>query len=441
MAEQTGILGFINRPDVQIFARGLGEILSARGGGRAPDLNKVYSGYMQQMQAEKAMAAQEAMREQLFGQQGVGILSGMTPQQRQMLQHMYQMDPSSAMGIIGQQLFPQGMSPADRYRVVDGGLVDLAADGGPSYVPGIERDAPDPTSLERRAAAAGLQPGTPEYQRFMLQGGAKEPKGPDVKIVKQPDGSFVAVTVGPDGAASSAPVAGPAGEAKPEPGYRMLSPDEARTMGLPEGQSYQVGPDGRVAPIKGPSGGITIGPDGSVQIGGPLREFEAKAGQFALRMNEADKRLTPTEDALLAQGGASLADKAFSEWGSIGNFFTSDEYQAYRAAAQEWIGALLRLDSGAAVPESEFQRYFQTYFVQPGDTPEVARQKREARATAMSGVNAVAPKSITGAAPSPAPEPTPEPTPTPTPTPTPAGDPRFEGMTDDEILKLYGAFQ
>ena len=43
-------------------------------------------------------------------------------------------------------------------------------------------------TLSQRAAAAGLEPGTPEYQQFMLQGG-KAPRG--MRIETRPDGSMV----------------------------------------------------------------------------------------------------------------------------------------------------------------------------------------------------------------------------------------------------------
>ncbi len=65
---------------------------------------------------------------------------------------------------------PQPLSPDDRYKVVGGQLVDLYGANGPEPV---IRDQPaDPiAALRVRAAEAGLKPGTPEYQQFMVSGG------------------------------------------------------------------------------------------------------------------------------------------------------------------------------------------------------------------------------------------------------------------------------
>ena len=74
-----------------------------------------------------------------------------------------------------------------------------------------------------------------------------------------------------------------------------------------------------------------------------------------------------------------------------GNFIKSPEYQAYKAAALEWVAGVLRLDSGAAVPESEFVRYFNTYFFQPGDNKTTRANKMQARKDLMSAIGRIAP--------------------------------------------------
>jgi hypothetical protein len=43
---------------------------------------------------------------------------------------------------------------------------------------------------------------------------------------------------------------------EPDPGYRILTPEEIQSMGLPPGAAYQVGPEGRVSAIGG--GGTTV---------------------------------------------------------------------------------------------------------------------------------------------------------------------------------------
>lgn len=86
-----------------------------------------------------------------------------------------------------------------------------------------------------------------------------------------------------------------------------------------------------------------------------------------------------------------MFDNAMENFGSLGNMLKSSEGQAYKAAALEWIAGILRLDSGAAVPESEFERYFKTYFFIPGDSEQTRENKKAARETAMDALSRIVP--------------------------------------------------
>jgi hypothetical protein len=101
-------------------------------------------------------------------------------------------------------------------------------------------------------------------------------------------------------------------------------------------------------------------------------------------------RMERTEDILNSpelQGYVpSLATTAAARVPGIGNMLVDSQFQKYTQAAREWISGLLRLDSGAAVPETEFARYFQTFFPQPGDDEAVIAQKAEARSWATNSL-------------------------------------------------------
>ena len=71
----------------------------------------------------------------------------------------------------------------------------------------------------------------------------------------------------------------------------------------------------------------------------------------------------------------------------VGN---SPERQQSDAAQREFIAAVLRYDSGAAIPPSEFDSAAQIYYPQPGDGPDVIAQKARARARAIDGLRAAA---------------------------------------------------
>jgi hypothetical protein len=108
----------------------------------------------------------------------------------------------------------------------------------------------------------------------------------------------------------------------------------------------------------------------------PLTEYQSKAVGQLTRMQGAEQKLQE-----LQQGGFSpgYSDRIRDGVPVIGNLVSSPEYQQYKQAAGEFIAGILRLDSGAAVPEVEFDRYFKTYFPQPGDSEQVIAQKAESR--------------------------------------------------------------
>lgn len=112
----------------------------------------------------------------------------------------------------------------------------------------------------------------------------------------------------------------------------------------------------------------------------PLTEYQSKAVGQLNRMQGAEQTL-----ATLQQEGFSpgYSDKVTDGVPGINNALSSPQYQQYKQAAGEFIAGILRLDSGAAVPEIEFERYFQTYFAQPGDSQAVVQQKAESRRRAM----------------------------------------------------------
>ncbi len=104
---------------------------------------------------------------------------------------------------------------------------------------------------------------------------------------------------------------------------------------------------------------------------------QATAEIFANKMELSDKTLATT-----ASQGTSLAGKIASGL-PMGNYIQSPEYQKYKQAASNFITALLRKESGAAIGKEEFARYDKEYMPQPGDGQEVLAQKTEARRVAI----------------------------------------------------------
>ena len=83
----------------------------------------------------------------------------------------------------------------------------------------------------------------------------------------------------------------------------------------------------------------------------------------------------------------------------VGNFMVSPEFQQARQAVDSFIEGQLRLASGAAVPETEVQRYRQLYTPRPGDKGETIRQKLGALASKVRQAQGLAGQPQTATAP------------------------------------------
>lgn len=126
-------------------------------------------------------------------------------------------------------------------------------------------------------------------------------------------------------------------------------------------------------------------------------EHVAKSANFAARMVEAEDYLrklmadpklldpTSTKKAFDPTTSKTMAINAMPE--TFANWaLRSPEHQQYMQAAESWIRAFLRKESGAAISKDEFARDFKVYFPQPGDKPEVLAQKEAMRARVTQGM-------------------------------------------------------
>jgi hypothetical protein len=206
-------------------------------------------------------------------------------------------------------------------------------------------------NLEFRAAQAGIQPGTPEYQQFMLSGGAND---------------------------------GGNGE------FRQATPEEAAGYGATAGQ---FGPDGRFYPNNPPSG-MSIESDGQggfrmMQGPGaqnkPFTEGQSKDNVFSTRARGALPTLNQFEQQLTSLGNRALdMDPTGLARGALQN----SDFQVAKSAGDEFLQAVLRKDTGAAITTQEQELYGKTYLPQPGDGPEVIQYKRQARERAVAAIEA-----------------------------------------------------
>jgi hypothetical protein len=128
-----------------------------------------------------------------------------------------------------------------------------------------------------------------------------------------------------------------------------------------------------VIPIAGPGGEPlkgTAAPKGT--------ESEMNAAGFAQRMERAGaiaNSLAGQQPGL----GSSVAGSIPFVGGMAKRLVQPGQTQQFEQAANDWIRAKLRKESGAAIGKDEMESEFRTYFPMVGDTAAVITQKAEAR--------------------------------------------------------------
>jgi len=123
----------------------------------------------------------------------------------------------------------------------------------------------------------------------------------------------------------------------------------------------------------------------------PLNDTQAKALQFGSRMENANQIF----DELAGKGVTTSIPGARAGYG-IGaaiNALQPADRQRLDQAKRDFINAVLRRESGAAISPSEFDSAEKQYFPQPGEAPAVAEQKKRARELSMRGILAEVPDS------------------------------------------------
>ena len=169
---------------------------------------------------------------------------------------------------------------------------------------------------------------------------------------------------------------------KVDPGSKVLTSDEVKLLGLPPG-SYQQKRDGTISQIGRPGTSLVVGPDGTVQFsqGAKLTEGQSKDVVFATRAEGALQSLNQHEDAL-----TNISDAFLSSTVPFSELVTSEEFQLAGQAAREFLQAVLRKDTGAAITAQEVDEYGRVYLPRPGNSPAVLEQKRNARQRALNAI-------------------------------------------------------
>jgi hypothetical protein len=108
----------------------------------------------------------------------------------------------------------------------------------------------------------------------------------------------------------------------------------------------------------------------------PPNESQTNAAGFAARLEKANADLEKL--AFIP----SVRTQAISAM-PFSNSFLSDQQQQFDQAQRNFINAVLRRESGAAIGPSEFESAQKQYFPQPGDKAAVLEQKKQSREQAI----------------------------------------------------------
>ena len=113
---------------------------------------------------------------------------------------------------------------------------------------------------------------------------------------------------------------------------------------------------------------------------------QANAALFSRRMAAANDILKRPEIYQSGTGWGGAGNQIAAGIPIVGNAMVSKEYQQNRQAQEDFINAVLRRESGAAISSGEYSHANRQYFPQVGDSPEVIAQKAANRENAMKGI-------------------------------------------------------
>jgi hypothetical protein len=115
-------------------------------------------------------------------------------------------------------------------------------------------------------------------------------------------------------------------------------------------------------------------------------------------MKNAEKTLGEGS-AVQALTGSGGAMNRIAGMVPFGNAMQSDDFQVATRAKEDFISAVLRKESGAAISEGEFAREDRKYFPQPGDGAKVLADKAKARQIAIQSMERTAGPALKAATP------------------------------------------
>lgn len=121
--------------------------------------------------------------------------------------------------------------------------------------------------------------------------------------------------------------------------------------------------------------------------GKPPSEFQSKFALYSKRLEMAENSLEG-----LMNSGFDPSSAKNAAFGFLPEMAKPEDVKEYENTKENFVSAILRPESGAAISKSEQQQAKKQYFPSIGDTPRVIEQKRLLRQQVINGMKAAAGK-------------------------------------------------
>jgi hypothetical protein len=173
---------------------------------------------------------------------------------------------------------------------------------------------------------------------------------------------------------------------------RELTTERVEIFGVPHDRTYD--PEaGTWGPFRPSAGSPAEKPIEHV-VNGEIWRLDRATGNYSKVGGPTDEKLTEKQmqtlkffqrglvaGSIVGEGLAlrNLKDTAQGLVPIGGNYLVSPEYQSQRSAADTWMMAFLRDESGAVINADEMKRKYSLYFPQPGDSDQLIKEKARRR--------------------------------------------------------------
>lgn len=277
------------------------------------------------------------------------MLGAGSPREALMANPAFASDPNFS--AISKVLWPAPPERKERRIIKGADGYSYYADTGDRVLPGVTAPIKDARTTEQKNVAAYMErnPGATEADYFAM----KRAPGTTVNVGGQAPERGVSAYFDPQTGS----------ELKPEGDYRFAYDPKTGSMQRDDaGYPIQVAKKG-----------------GKADPGAKADEATTKLRRVAEGGRAALDVLNQKDDAgkSMYEHLADFGQTAAARLPVLGNYLLTPEYQMANQAVTSFIERTLRLASGAAVPESEVDRYREIYSPRPGDSAEVIKQKME----------------------------------------------------------------